>query len=415
MIWRLAWRNLWRHRGRTLIMTSAVAGAYGLMLVSMGVSDDGHGRMLREATLAAGGDVIIHGKGYWDTRASDVVIHDADAVLDHVRETDGVGLALPRIIVTGLVATSAGARPVLLQAVQPEVETQFNDIADDVTRGTFLEDERADPIVLGARIVEELELELGGRVVLTASRPDGEVTRALFHLTGVLETGTPSLDELLGYTTLEAARRTVGMDGMLTQIGVLAADGATGGGDGVAIAIEEALGAAAADLEILPWSEAVPEMVGFIELDDAFGYIYLAVILLVVMFSVTNTFLMAVMERVRELGLLSALGLRGTRIGHLMIYETILMTALAMGIGFAFGLGGHLAIDHWGIPLSLYGLDEMEVSGVNFAELVIHSSINPMKWLIGTLFVAGATILSAVYPAWRATRLAPAEAMRFYE
>ncbi len=413
MIWRLAWRNLWRHRGRTIIMTSAVAGAYGLMLLSMGISDDGHDRMLREAILAAGGDVIIHGKGYWDTRASDVVIHDADAVLDHVRATDGVGLVFPRIIVTGLVATSAGARPVLLQAVQPELETKLNDIADDITRGTFLEDERADPIVLGAQIVEELELELGKRVVLTASRPDGEVTRALFHLTGVLETGTPSLDDLLGYTTLEAARRTVSMDGMLTQIGVLVTDGATG--DGVAIAIEEALGAAAADLEILPWSEAVPEMVGFIELDEAFGYIYLAVILLVVMFSVTNTFLMAVMERVRELGLLSALGLRGARIGRLMMCETILMTALAMGIGFAFGLGGHLAIDHWGIPLSLYGLDEMEVSGVNFAELVIHSSINPMKWLIGTLFVATATILSAVYPAWRATRLAPAEAMRFYE
>ena len=84
-----------------------------------------------------------------------------------------------------------------IEKVEPAWK-KFNDIADDVTRGTFLEDERADPIVLGARIVEELELELGGRVVLTASRPDGEVTRALFHLTGVLETGTPSLDELLG-------------------------------------------------------------------------------------------------------------------------------------------------------------------------------------------------------------------------
>ena len=400
MIWRLAWRNLWRHRGRTLIMTSAVAMAYGLMLTSMGISDDGHTRMLREATLAAGGDVIIHGKGYWDTRASDVILQDADAVLDQVHEANGVGLVLPRIIVTGLVATSAGARPVLLQAVQPEIETKFNDIADDITHGTFLEDERADPIVLGARIVEELELELGDRVVLTASRPDGELTRALFHLTGVLETGTPSLDELLGYTTLVAARRTVSMDGMLTQIGVLAADGETG--DGVAIAIEEALGVAAADLEILPWPEAVPEMVGFIELDDAFGYIYLAVILLVVLFSVTNTFLMAVMERVRELGLLSALGMKGVRIGRLMISETILMTALAMGVGFAFGLGSHLAIDHWGISLSIYGFDEMEVAGVNFADMVIRSSINPMKWLIGSLFVAAATVLSAVYPAWRA-------------
>ncbi|MCZ6858506.1 MAG: FtsX-like permease family protein, partial [Gemmatimonadetes bacterium] len=228
------------------------------------------------------------------------------------------------------------------------------------------------------------------------------------------ETGTPTLDGLLGYTTLAAARRTVSMDGMLTQIGVLAADGETG--NDVAIAIEEALGVAAADLEILPWPEAVPEMVGFIELDDAFGYLYMAVILLVVLFSVTNTFLMAVLERVRELGLLSALGMKGVRIGRLMMAETILMTALAMGVGFAIGLGSHLAIDHWGISLSkIYSFDEMEVAGVNFADMVIRSSINPMKWLVGSFFVAVATVLSAVYPAWRAARLVPAEAMRFYE
>ena len=413
MIWRLAWRNLWRHRGRTLIMTSAVAMAYGLMLTSMGISDDGHTRMLREATLAAGGDVIIHGRGYWDTRASDVVLYDADAVLDQVHEANGVDLVLPRIIITGLVATSAGARPVLLQAVQPEIEKKFNDITDDITRGTFLEEERADPIVLGAQIVEELELELGDRVVLTASRPDGELTRALFHLTGVMETGTPSLDELLGYTTLAAARRTVSMDGMLTQIGVLAADGETG--DGVAIAIEEALGVAAADLEILPWPEAVPEMVGFIELDDAFGYIYLAVILLVVLFSVTNTFLMAVMERVRELGLLSALGLRQERLARLILAETTLLTALAMVVGLTLGLTAHATLQRWGLNVASFGVSDMEISGINMADMVIHSVIVPAKWITASLLVAVASVASAFYPAWRATRMAPAEAMRFFE
>ena len=115
-------------------------------------------------------------------------------------------------------------------------------------------------------------------------------------------------------------------------------------------------------------------------------------------------------RRLRGAGATGALALAGVA-----PVAAALQLGVSPGSAVAFGLGGHLAIDHWGIPLSLYGLDEMEVSGVNFAELVIHSNINPMKWLTGTLFVAAATILSAVYPAWRATRLAPAEAMRFYE
>jgi putative ABC transport system permease protein len=412
MFLRLAWRNLWRNRTRTIVMVSAVALTYALGLVGMGMGDDAHQRMLKEAIVGAGGDVIVHGKGYWATRSSDAVIADPDAALQQIAAVEGVSAVIPRVIVTGLVSTSAGARPVLLQGIVPERESALRDIAEDLTEGSFLDGERSDPLVLGSRIVDKLDMELGDRVVLTASQPDGELTRALFHLSGVIETGTRELDDLIGYTTLEAAREAVSMHGMLTQIGVLAS-----GEDGLALAaaIDSAVNAAGNGLEVLSWQEAVPEMVGFIETDDAFGYIYMMIILLVVLFSITNTFLMAVMERVREFGLLAALGLKGNRIGRLLLTETVLLTALALVAGFVLGFSGHLAIHHWGIPISIYGIDDLEVSGVDFADLVIYSTVNPFKWLVATVAVAAATVASALYPAWKATRLAPAEAMRFYE
>lgn len=419
MTWRIAWRNLWRHRGRTLIMGSAVAFIYGLMLVGMGINDDGHRRMLEEAAAAAGGDVLVHGEGYWATRAGDVVIEDAEAVLERVRAVEGVGLAIPRVVVNGLLSTSGGSRAVLLQGVRTELEARLTDPAEDLVRGTFLAGERTDPLVLGARIVEHLELELGDRVVLTASDPEGELTRALFHLTGVIETGTRELNELLGYTTLEAARGAVAMEGRLTQIGVLASEGARV--EDVAERLRDRLRVArsgAAEeggLEVLTWREAVPEMVGFIELDDAFGYLFMAVLLVVVLFSITNTFLMAVMERVRELGLLNALGLRGERIARLLLAETLLLTLLAMGAGFLLGLGGHLAVSHWGISVAAWGVEEIEISGLDMADLVFYSTIHPLKWTAASALVAATTVASALYPAWRASRLAPAEAMRFYE
>jgi ABC-type antimicrobial peptide transport system permease subunit len=155
-------------------------------------------------------------------------------------------------------------------------------------------------------------------------------------------------------------------------------------------------------------------MVGFIEVDDAFLYIYLVVIFAIVAFAIANTFLMAVMERVREFGLLNALGLRGRGVAGLLLTETLLMTTLAMAIGFALGFAGHLAANHWGIPVAIWGVDKMEVSGVDFASLVMRSKITPVKWIAASIMVVLVTLGSALYPAWRASRFAPAEAMRFY-
>ncbi|MFP4624010.1 MAG: ABC transporter permease, partial [Gemmatimonadota bacterium] len=377
MLLKLAWRNLWRHRTRTLIMASAVALAYAIMLAGLGVSDDGHYRMLREAAEAAGGDVLVHGDGYWASRASDVIIDDGGAALETVRAVPGVETAFPRVLVNGLVSTSADNRPVMLQGIDPGTELLLHDYADDIVAGSYFDGTRDDPIILGSRAVERLELEIGDRVVLTASGPDGEMTRALFHLTGVIETGLREMDEVLGLTTVEAARRALGHPTMLTQIGVLTAGDADH--ERVAAAIRQAIDAAGNGLEVLTWEQAIPEMVGLIEIDDAFGYIYFAIIFAVVLFSITNTFLMAVMERVREFGLLNALGLRDRRIGQLLLTESILLTAIAMAGGFLLGLAGHLAAAHWGIPLSAYGVEEIEMSGVDMADLVMYSTINPVK------------------------------------
>jgi ABC-type lipoprotein release transport system permease subunit len=414
MLWRMAWRNLWRHRARTLIMTSAVAFSYGLCLFSMGMGDDGHQQMLDEAAEGAGGDVLIHADGYWDSQASDLVIRGASEVLETVEATPGVGAAIPRMIITGLVSSATGNRALLLQGIDPEREQALRDLSEDLDEGVFLtETDRDDPIILGSTIVEKLELDLGDRVVLTASDPDGEVTRALFHLVGVVDSGMPQIDEMMGITTLEAAQEAIGAQGMLTQIGVMIDAGFES--DSVSALLKASTGARGNGLEVLTWQEAIPEMVGFIEIDDAFLYIYLIVIFAIVAFAIANTFLMAVMERVREFGLLNALGLRGSGVAKLLLTETLLMTLLAMAIGFVLGYSGHLAASHWGIPVAAWGVEDMEVSGVDFADMVMRSKINPLKWLSASILVALVTLASALYPAWRASRFEPSEAMRFYE
>jgi ABC-type lipoprotein release transport system permease subunit len=394
-------------------MTSAVAFSYGLCLFSMGLGDDGHQQMLDEAAEGAGGDILVHADGYWASKSSDLVMDNQALMMETVAATPGVRAAMPRMIINGLVSSAAGTRMLFLQGIDPERELALRDFSEDVDEGDYLDaSTRDDPIILGAVIVEKLELELGDRVVITATRPDGEVTRALFHLTGVIQTGMAEVDETTGLTTLHSAQKALGAEGVLTQIGVMADPSLPS--DSVAAMIRSAVDVAGNGVEVLTWQEAIPEMVGFIEVDDAFLYIYLVVIFAIVAFAIANTFLMAVMERVREFGLLSALGLRGGGVARLLLTETLLMTLLAMAIGFALGFAGHLAANHWGIPVAAWGVDSMEVSGVDFASMVMRSKLNPLKWMAASILVVMVTVGSALYPAWRASRLAPSEAMRFF-
>ncbi|MCO4763347.1 MAG: ABC transporter permease, partial [Myxococcales bacterium] len=273
-----------------------------------------------------------------------------------------------------------------------------------------------------AGVMAELAVHIGDRVVLTATRADGEVGRALLLVKGVIKTGSKDLDKVIALTNLKGARHAIGLTGdQVHELGLVAdPETASEGIQTGALAALKAwdLGQKAPKppaREVLTWQEAMPEIVGFIEIDDAFNYVYLIVLFVIVAFAIANSFLMVVMERVREFGLLSALGLTGPRIAQLLLLETLVLTLVSLTVGFILGFSGHLAMQHWGINVAeMYGM-ELGVGDVSLADLILRSELRPHKWLIATAGAGSLVMLSALYPAWRATRMAPAEAMRFYD
>jgi ABC-type lipoprotein release transport system permease subunit len=409
---RLAWRNLWRNRTRTAIVLVAISFTYAMMLVSMGINDASHRRMEEAAIRTAGGNLLIHGEGYWLNQSSDQLIEEPEAVLEALSEVRAVRGVVPRVLVTGLLSSPRGSAGVRLTGIDPEAEAQVNDLSRYLVEGRFLDGDTAHPLVLGSGLVEDLAIELGDRVVLTATDPEGEVVRALFRLSGVLRTGTELVDNAMAFTTLGAAREAVAMGERLTQIGVLIDD------DSARRDARDALAArltGTEGLELLTWDEAIPEMVALIEIDDAFGYIYMIVIFVVVGFGIANTFLMSVLERVRELGLLSAIGLTPQRTMGMVLSEALLLAVVSLALGFTLGFGGHLYLYDVGIDIrEVYGMD-IELAGVTLDDTIIRSELRPVKWLVGSVSVLLLVVLTSVYPAFRAVRLDPAQAMRTYE
>lgn len=407
---KLAWRNLWRNRTRTLIAASAIAIGLALLLVGRGMQADQYGKMRDSALRSAGGSVLVHADGYWLEQTSEHVVPDAAARVALLEGVEGVDTVIPRILVNGLLASPRGAAGARLTGFDPEREAVLNDWSRFIVEGSFLAGDEVDPLVLGRGVVELLEIELGDRVVLTATDSEGEVTRALFHLTGILETGSGMLDDSLAFTSLEAAAEAMRTGDGVTQIGVV--------GTASPEVLQQRVLAAldgADDLEVLTWSEALPELVGAIEIDRTMAEIYGIVLFIIVGFGIANTFLMIVLERIRELGLLGAMGLTPARIGRLIMAEAVLMSAVSITVGVTLGYLGHLWLASTGIDVGEMVGGDYDISGIAMDDLVIRSRVVVSEWLVASGFVFVMVMLSSLYPAIRATRLDPATAMRTYE
>ena len=407
---RIAWRNLWRNSTRTLVTATAIAVTYGLYLFMVGIQEFTYSQMEDAAAKAAGGSVLVQGEGFQESQLNDILIASAHRSLATIDATPAVLHASPRVIINGLLSTSASSAPARLQGILPERETAFQDMEAYLTAGTFLSGPEDDPIVLGAALARELDLEIGDRVILSLTDPDGEMRRALFHLTGVLTTGSKMTDSTLAFTSLPAARKALANPDALSQIGLLSELPP----DALAEVVRTALGETPG-LEVLTWAEAMPDLVGFIEMDRAYGDVFAFILFVVVLFAIMNTFLMVVMERVRELGLLMAIGLTPPRVALLILLETLFLALVAMSLGLALGFAGHSIVAHWGFDMAaLYG-EQMEIGGVALTDTMIYSELDARRWFSASINVLLMVLLSAAYPAYKAMRMPPAQAMRFYE
>ncbi len=423
-MWRLAWRNLWRNRTRTAITLSAISLTLALWLVSVGIGDAMYASMHDAAERTAGGAVLVHAEGYWAQQTSDhVMAGDVEGLIATVAGIPGVEAVIPRVILNGLVSSPRGNAGVRITGVDPALQRRLQDMSRHVIEGDFLEPpldvatpakskKPKKPLVLGKKVVKDLGLALGDRVVVTATDPTGEMVRALFYLTGIIETGSDTMDGVLAFTTLEGAQSAVGMEGELTQLGVLVIDQGTRAT--VAAGIAAATKAGGYPVEVMTWDQAMPEMVSFTELDYRMNQVFFFVIFLVVCFGIANTFLMAVMERIRELGLLAALGLTPREIAGLVLRETWLLALAGIALGLLVGYLGHAWIAANGIDIAALQGADFEVSGVIMDDMILRSRFNPTKWGVGVGAVLVLVMVSALYPAWRATRVEPATAMRTY-
>ncbi|MDQ6972007.1 MAG: ABC transporter permease [Mariprofundaceae bacterium] len=405
MLFLLAWRNVLRNARRSLITISAIAMGLSALLFLWGFNDGVHNAMMRNLQQVIIGSIQIHSDGYFRHPKLSRPIPDVNRVRQALA-TAGATRYTQRIRSFALAAGDDSSEGLVLLGVDPLQEVKVTRLHSKVSRGRFITAGDSNTCVMGATTARNLGLKLGDDLVLLAADRYGSLAADRFILVGIVESGEMGIDRGLAIVPLKALDTMLGMQGRITDIIVQLEP------DRLEQVRDELVGLLAdaphgEHYEVLRWYDMYPMMKQWVELENAFYYIFLSVVLIIVAAGVMNTVLMSTLERMREFGIMLALGCGRWRLAVLVSIESVMLGLAGTLVGMTIGLSLVALFHRVGIDLS----SQMESISRFYINPVIHTEIDTAHLLTTVASVLLAALLAALVPAWRASRLQPVEAI----
>ena len=397
----MAWRNLWRNKRRTFVTIAAMSLALFVELLYSGLVVGMMSGMQEDVVELELGDLQVHTPAYLERPSLYEFMPESDALLAHL---DELGYpAAPRLLGGGLAAAGEFSAGVALRGIDVAREARVSRIADHVMAGTWLD--RADPkgVVIGNRLARILSVGVGGEVVVLSQGADGSMANDLFAVRGVLSSVAAGTDRTALYLLEAAYRELMVLPEGAHQV-VVRRPPEVAEADAKA-----AVQAVAGDVRVMTWREIMPVVGQMLDSVQGMISIMYLIVYLAVAILILNAMLMVVFERIREFGLLKAIGAGPLRVFGLILIESLLQAGMALVIGGTLSLPGMWYLSTKGIDVSsLGGVDMMGVAmrpmwhGVYTAETV--------QMPIVLLFAI--VVVAVLYPALRASWIRPVRAMQ---
>ena len=396
----LAWRNLWRNHRRTLIMLAAITVGAWAMIFMTALMRGMVNEMIRDGVRALPGHVQAHHAEYRaDPSVSNLV---PMAVTDIRAALDGAGVEeyAIRTRVPAIISSEYESRGVQFVGIDPAEELALEATGSEIVEGRALESVDDTGLVMGRRLAEKLETEVGKRVVVMSQDPENEVADRGFRLVGLYEAELPALEEQFVFTGLTTAQA-------MLRIGDQASEVAVGGSDFRDVdALTATVASALPDSEVLPWHGVDRYLGTMLDVMDGFVLVWVIVIFLALSFGLVNTLAMAVFERVREIGLMLALGMKPGNILWQIVLESAMLLAVGLAIGNALAFATVVPLRD-GIDVSsvAQGMEMFGASSMLYPELYLSdvATANIVVLLLGAI--------ASLFPAVRASRYEPVEAI----
>lgn len=405
IVLKLAWRNLWRHRRRTLLMLGAMVFSNLLLVFMISLQFGMYGLMIENTLKIYSGSMQVQAAGYKDEGRMRQVVPNVAALAEDLRAEAGSAAVAARAVGFALVSSEDRSFGLRIVGVEPEYEPAVASVPGLLAEGRYLEAGERDAIVIGSVTARNLKVGIGDELTLLGSGRDGSIAAAIASVVGIFDSGVTDFDRSIAYLPLQFFQDVYFMDGAGHEI-VFAVDDL----DEVPALAEEVTGLlpAGQDLVVHDWDALQPGLKQAIQADISSAFFTYAVLVILVAFSVLNTQLMSVLERTREFGIVLALGVSPSRLRSLVLIETVIMALIGMALGMLAGalFTGWFTANGFSYP----GMAEMAAEFNLPAK--VYPAVNGWSLIIGPVAVFVFAVLAAVYPALRLHWMRPVEAMR---
>jgi lipoprotein-releasing system permease protein len=397
----LARRNLWRNYRRTIIMVAAISiGVWAMIFMTAlmrGMVND----MVRDGIRSLPGEVQAHHPDFLDDPSVNNLLAPSDAQISRAFATSKIDRWASRIRVPAVISSERESRGVTLFGVDPERELSINALGSDVVEGRRLEGVDDSGVVIGRRLAEKLETEVGKRIVLMSQDPNNEIADRGFRVVGLFKAQLASYEETLVFAGKSTVQKMLRIGDRVSEVAVTGDDYRN-----VDTLYREVHALLGDDAEILPWQKLDPYLGSMLAVMDGFALVWMIVIFLALSFGLVNTLVMAVFERVREIGLMLALGMRPSSILGQIIVESVMLLSLGLLVGNALAWASVLPLRE-GIDISAVA-EGMEMFG---AASILYPEIEWRDVLTANVVVLTLGFLASLSPALRASRYDPIEAI----
>jgi len=404
---RMAWRNLWRNSRRTLLTISAIAFACVLLVFMLSWQFGSYETMINTAVKVQTGHLHVEAAGYQDRQDMRLVIKDPQAVTKMAQAAPGVEAYTARANSFALVSSQERTYGVLVVGIDPAGEAKVSTLKSIVRQGSYLESGDHEGALVGRLLAQNLQVKLGDELTVLGQGRDGSIAALVLKVRGIYSSGMDDFDRSSIQMDLKAFQDGFTMEGAVHQVVA------------VCQSLEEVAGAKAylaahlppqenPSLTVLDWKQLMPGLLQGIEMDLVSGIIFYIILLVVVTFSILNTFLMSILERTHEFGVLMAIGAKPGRLGRLVVMESLAMTILGVLSGMIMG-----ALITWYFQVHGFDLGAQELMAQYGIVGRIYPQLSWLSLLSGPAVVFIMTLLAALYPTRRLWKLRPVEAMNY--
>jgi len=404
---KIAWRNLLRNKRRTAITVVAVAINTAILIGTLALMEGMRRQMVRSATRLLVGDAQVHAEGYRQDRSMYKALKHPEEIIAAAK-SNGI-VAAPRSYGFGLLSQGTKSAGATFVGIDPEAEQKAFELPQKIQKGTFVPREGKHNVVIGQKLAKSLDADVGSELIAVVQAADGSLGNELFTVAGIFQIVGEEIDRGSIFMHREDFEELFVSQGRVHEI---AFNGQGKTPEAVVSALKAAIGTDAGT-EIKNWHELLPMISEMVNMSGAFIALFAIVFFLVAGVGVLNTMLMATYDRVREFGVLKALGATPWRIIREVTSEGFILALVSTAIGGVIGVLMGLYFENVGIDLTNVTDASVSFAGVAWDPLW-RGFMLPRDIAGAVLAMWVSCVLASLYPAIKAARLNPVEAMTHY-